>query len=171
MYRIYDTKSAIREVQTYLGMAGNAEIPVAPSGAYDDNTLLSVIDFQKREGLPESGVVDRATFNRLYDVYALLRERERFDKKSDSFISFPLLPGVAADGVAHINRMMSRLLGYYGHTHSLRPSRFYSDESAAAVKILREIYRLEDKGYIDEALYIRMVKDHDSIDKFSAEQE
>ena len=167
MYRIYDRKSAIREVQTYLRAVGNPEILVVPSGVFDDNTRLSVIDFQEREGFRKSGTVDQATFDRLYELYVIFREREKLTNKTDSFISFPLLPGRQADGVTHINRMLSRLLGYYGYTHNLRPSSFYSTETENGVRILREIYGLEDKGYIDEVLYIRMLKDHDSIDKFA----
>lgn len=171
MYRIYDTPSAIREVQIYLGKAGNPDILVVPSGVYDENTRLSVRDFQKREGLLESGTVDYETFERLYDVYVILRDGEETRSKVDSFISFPLFPGRSADGIAHINRMLMRLLDYYGYTHNLRPSSFYSIETAQAVNILNEIYRLENQGYIDEVLYMRMIKDHDSIGKFTLNRE
>ena len=166
MYRIYDIPSAIREVQIYLSLVGNPDIFVAPSGVYDENTRLSVLDFQRSEGLLESGAVDYPTFVRLYDVYLVMRDTEDLKRKSDSFITFPMVPGRHSSGMVHINGMIARLLDYYGYTHNLRQSGFYSAETELGVKALREIYGLEDKEYIDEILYMRMVRDHDSMEKF-----
>ena len=166
MYRIYDIPSAIRVVQIYLSLVGNPDIFVAPSGVYDENTRLSVLDFQRSEGLLESGAVDYPTFVRLYELYALSIENEALVRKTDSFITFPLLPGGHSSGLIHINGMIARLLDYYGYTHNLRQSGFYSSETELGVKALREIYGLEDKEYIDEILYMRMVRDHDSMEKF-----
>lgn len=167
MYRIYDTPAAIREVQIYLGLAGNPDIIVVPSGVYDDNTRLSVVDFQRKQRLGETGVVDRKTFDKLYEIYVVLRDTEEFKRKTDSFITFPILLGTSSEEMVHINGMLSRLLDYYGYTHSLRSSRFYSSETEKAAKILRKIYRLEDANGIDEIFYMRIVKDHDSIGSFN----
>jgi len=163
MYRIYDTASAIREVQIYLDLAGNPDIAVVPSGVYDDNTRLSVADFQRSEGLYENGVVDRETFYRLYEIYAILRDANELNKKADSFMSFPFLHGQSSRGMMHINGMLGRLMTHYGFTHNLRESSFYSPETERAVRELRKIYLLDDKEDIDEILYMRMIKDHDSI--------
>ncbi len=167
MYRIYDTPSAIREVQIYLGLAGNPDILVVPSGVYDDNTRLSVEDFQRAQGLGNTGVVDRETFDRLYEVYVILRDTEELNSKINSFISFPIMRGQSSRGMKHINATIARLMDYYGFTHNLRESSFYSTETDAAVAILRKIYILEDKDGIDEVFYMRMIKDHDSIGSFT----
>lgn len=166
MYRIYDTTSAIREVQIYLGLAGNPDILVAPSGVFDENTKLSVQDFQRSENLEDTGVVDLETFNRLYETYVVLQDKDDFNNMIDSFIAFPIIPGQSSRGMAQINAILARLMDYYGFTHNLRESTFYSPETEVAVSELRKIYRLNDIGYIDEAFYIRMIKDHDSIGLF-----
>ena len=167
MYRIYDTTSAIREVQIYLGLAGNPDIVVVPSGVYDDNTRLSGVDFQRSEGLREDGVVDRETFERLYGIYVILRDANELNKRVDSFISFPLSHGQSSSGMIHINGMLGRLMTHYGFTNNLRENSFYSHETERAVKELRKIYLLDDKEDIDEIFYMRMIKDHDSIDLFN----
>ena len=167
MYRNYDAKSAIREVQTYLALAGTPDIVVVPSGIFDENTRLSVKDFQRRESIDSTGVVDLETFDRLYNAYTVLEEKEKINSKTNSFISFPLKPNQSSKGMMHINSMLSRLLDYYGFTHNLRQSNFYSSETENAVAIMRNIYLLEEKNYIDEALYSRMLKDHDSIGEFA----
>ncbi len=167
MYRIDDKPEAIRSVQRYLVVAGNPHILIAPTGVYDENTRLSVEDFQSRKGLVQSGVVDYETFTLLYDDYVFITDREALNQKLDSFVNFPLYPGEFDNAMLHINRSLARILDYYGFTHRLRSSNFYSDETSNAVKTLRQIYLLEDSDVIDEEFYIRMIKDHDSIGKFN----
>ena len=163
MYRINDKSSAIESIQRYLRVVGNQDIFVAPIGVYDENTRLSVLDFQEKNGLTVSGTVDIFTFDKLFHQYLLISERNNIREKYDSFITFPLLPGQFVDAMIHINRTLSRLLDYYGETHNLRESNFYSQNTADAVKRLRRIYLLEDKNLIDEELYGIMINDHDSI--------
>ena len=163
MYRINDRMSAITEVQNYLRLIGNPEIFVAPTGVYDDNTLLSVKDFQAKNRLAETGKVDKETFDLMFSQFYIQNERDNVKRTLFSFITFPLLPGLMSDGMIHINKMMSDLLDYYGYTHYLRPNSFYSRQTAAAVKALRKIYVLEDLELIDESFYLRMVRDHNSI--------
>ena len=163
MYRINDKSSAIESVQRYLRVVGNQDIFVAPTGVYDENTKLSVMDFQGKNGLSVDGIVDIITFDKLFYQYSLILERDNIREKFDSFIRFPLLPGQFSGAMIHINRTLSRLLDHYGETHNLRESNFYSPSTADAVKIIRRIYLLEDKNLIDEELYGRMINDHDSI--------
>ncbi len=167
MYRINDRSEAIRTVQRYLRVVGNSEIFVAPTGVYDENTRLSIIDFQSRNQLEQTGVVDRETFELLYSQYVYISSRNALNDKLDSFIRFPLLPGDMNDAMIHINRTLRRLLDYYGFTHRLRDSNFYSAETGNAVDILRKIYLLKAGNFIDEEFYLRMLKDHDSVGLFN----
>ena len=166
MYRIYDKTEAIRSLQRYLTVAGNPDIFIMPSGVYDENTKLSVLDFQAKNNLTSTGIVDYETFTAIYKSYLKLTEAEILNKRFDSFIQFPIYPGKISDGMSHINRMMRNILNYYGITNRLNESNFYSEESTLAVKTLRQIYLLEDRRNIDEELYLRMTKDHESIGKF-----
>ena len=164
MYRINDRSEAIRRVQRYLTVAGNPEIFVAPTGVFDDNTRLSVIDFQKSKRIEESGVVDKITFDLLFEDFTFINERESIREKFDSFITFPLFPGEMSDGMMHINRTLSRLLNHYGLPNDVRNSNFYSPATSIAVGLLQKIYLLEEKNMIDEKFYSRMVEDHNSIE-------
>lgn len=163
MYRINDRSSAIKSVQRYLRVVGNPEIFVAPTGVFDDNTRLSVIDFQEKNNVEPSGIVDRITFDLLFLAFTLHNEKNRIREGYDSFISFPLIPGAFHPAMIHINRTLARLLNHYRKHHSLRESNFYSKSTSEAVKLMREIYLLGDVDMIDEELYGRMVTDHDSI--------
>ena len=167
MYRINDKPAAIRRVQDYLITASNPDIFVAPTGIFDENTRLSVIDFQKKHQIDPTGVVDLVTFNLLFDEYTTLTLKDEINRTVGSFIDFPIRPGDMSDEIFHINQSMSRLLDYYGITHRLQNSSFYSEETSAAVRELRQIYSLDDMDFIDEIFYFRMVNDHNSIYKLN----
>lgn len=163
MYRINDRASAIESVQRYLRLVGSPNIFVAPTGVFDENTRLSVIDFQEKNELEGSGVVDRITFDLLFSAFELINETNRIKEGYDSFIVFPLRPGQLAEPMIHINRMLARLLNHYRKTHNVRESNFYSKSTSEAVRLIRAIYLLKDTDLIDEELYGRMVADHNSI--------
>ena len=167
MYKVYDKPEAIRQIQIYLRVAGNPDIFIFPSGIYDENTRLAVLDFQSTWEITPSGEVDRITFDKLYEEYATINKRNELIQRLDSFIRFPIIPGKSSDGLMHINRTIARVLDYYGYTHRLRDSNFYSDETAEAVRILRGIYSLDTKNIIDEEFYLRLINDHDSIERFN----
>ena len=152
MYRIDDKPEAIKRVQQYLAVASAPDIFVPPTGIYDENTRLSVVYFQKLKSLEPTGIVDYTTFELLYEDYLIISQKKKLNDKLNTFIAFRLLPGYMAEEMTHINRTMRDLLNYYGFTNSLRDSNFYSRESGNAVKILREIYSLAPKDFIDEEL-------------------
>ena len=163
MYRIDNRSEAIKRVQQYLLVVGNPDIFVATTGAYDENTRLSVLDYQGVNNLEQSGVVDRITFDRMFGDFIKITEREKIKNALDPFIVFPILPGSFSDEMIHINRTLGRLLTHYGYSHSIRDSNFYSKSTSEAVKIMRLIYLLDEKDSIDEELYSRMMRDLDSI--------
>lgn len=163
MYRIYDTPSAIREVQRYLSLTADEAIFVAPSGVYDENTRKSVIDFQKREGLLPTGVVDRETFELLYLKYSLEREKNLVREGVNQYARLPLRPGESSVAMIAVNAMLARLLSYYDISHNFRRSGYYSAETSRAVQELKKIYRLDMIDEIDEIFYGRMSNDLDLI--------
>ena len=167
MYRIDDKPEAIKRIQKYLSVVLTPKVFIVPSGVYDTDTRLSVIDYQNSKSIYPTGIVDYQTFELLYSDYKYKTTANRLTETLKSFISFPLMPGIMSEEMMHINRMLNDLLNYYGYTHRLRDSSFYSDETSLAISIMQDIYSLRQKNYIDEELYLRMVVDHNSIGKFN----
>lgn len=63
---------SVRSLQTMLRVISEAEgtIPtVVPDGIYGQNTLNSVNAFQRRYGLPATGITDQATWDRIVEIY------------------------------------------------------------------------------------------------------
>ena len=167
MYRIDDRSSAIAELQKYLDKIGISDVFIAPSGIYDETTREAVVQFQKSKHINPSGIVDLETYNLIYSEYLAVNEREQINSRLGSSISFPIYEGSYFPKMAHINRAMAECLDYYGYSHSLRDSSYYSSETAAWVKELRKIYMLPDRDNIDTEFYSRLMKDRDSIEEFS----
>lgn len=163
MYRVYDKEEAIRQVQIYLAVVADGDIFIAPTGVYDDNTRFAVIEFQNKNGIKQSGVVDYETFTLLYEEYRIKSDIISLNQTTGSFVEFPIYPRQFSPALSSINRMLATLLDYYGHTHSIRDNNFYSTETSRAVGMIRGIYQLPDDNYIDEILYMRLIADHDSI--------
>ena len=163
MYHINDRSQAIKNVQKFLMLIGTPEIFVAQSGVFDENTRLSTINFQKENELEPTGIVDAATFDLLYKKYEKQIKIDELNKAFGAFITFPILPGYQSDALLHINRTMGRVLDYYGYTHRLRESNFYSGETAKAVSTLQKIYQLPALDGIDETFYMRLLTDHNSV--------
>ena len=163
MYRINDEQAAIREIQRYLVLIGTPEIPVVTTGIYDDNTRASVTDFQKKNGAVADGVVNRETFEMLYEAFLLQEKINEVNNSIGSFFDFPLKIGDMSEEMFGINTTLARLLDHYGYTHNLRSSRYFSRETARSVAEIRKIYKLTYGEEIDEILYYRMIRDHDSI--------
>lgn len=162
MYRINDKAAAIRAIQTYL-KALNYNSSVIPNGVYDDNTRLAILDFQSKNNIAKTGVVDQTTFNLLYAEYVYKLRKQRIRKESGTFTSFPLREGETGQAILHLNEALAVLLDYYGITHRLRRSSFYSKETSAAVNKLQKIYMLPDSNFVDEELYIIMMTDLNSL--------
>ena len=167
MYRIYDKPEAIKRVQQYLSLVGNPNIFVAKTGIYDENTRLSVIDFQTNNSLTQSGIVDKETFDSLYEKYVYNEKKENIKNSADSFISFPILPGSHANGMIHINQMLENILNYHAKTHRILPSTFYSSATSEGVRLIKQIFLMNDGDFIDEHLYFRMIEEHNSIGDIS----
>ena len=163
MYRIYDKPEAIKNVQQYLSVVGNPNIFVAKTGIYDENTRLSVINFQKDKSINQSGIVDKETFDLLYEEYILAGKKRKANSFIGTPIDFPIYPGDNSEIMIYVNQLLSNILNYHGKAHRIVPNRFYSSMTGDGVKAIRKIFLMSDENIIDELLYLRMIAENDSI--------
>lgn len=158
MYDINDKSAAIKEIQRYLSEHDGS---VICSGVYDDYTARAVKEAQIKNGLPASGVADRITFEAIYADY-----RRSLAKKAAKRLSpradFPLKFGDSGREVYNLNAMLSRIALYYGEANAIRGS-FFGSESARITKRLREIFQLEVAEFVDEELYLRLIREEQKL--------
>lgn len=163
MYKIYNKSDAVKQVQKYLAKAGNSEFFIAPTGIFDSNTRSAVKEFQSQEGLKDTSVVDKTTFDLLYQKSALEQIKYDVSKATKTFIGFPIYYGDRADGMERINHMIETVLRHHGKDHRVTKTAYFTKETLSGVNILREIFMLEGEGSIDEIFYYRLVNEYTSI--------
>ena len=154
MYDISDKRNAVKEIQRYLFQISDNHIPL--SGIYDENTRNEVLLFQKNKGINQSGVVDRATFELLYEDYIAMED-------SDYDMKFPLLPGSYGENIRDINKKIAAILDFYGIFHRMHSSPYYSKETELCIEKIRQIYNLKNFSGIDKELYSRIISDCKNI--------
>ena len=175
----------VRVLQEYLNYIAKTytEIPVVNvDGVFGQATAAQVEAFKRIFNIP--GTQDRVNapaWNAIASIYDDLYNGSRSSAAkaigSDDAISvatvinsagvdgFPIFPNNRHCLMLEINSMMADLLDRYGHTHALRQSCYFSDESLKAARLLREIYMIKNADVIDERLYKMIKRDYLSCQK------
>ena len=90
--RQYNERDAVRNLQRYLRQISytDLEIPPVPiDGIFGEATTASLTAFQRKNGLSQSGVADRESWDALYKSY--LESVKRFTPPR-GFSPFPRVP-------------------------------------------------------------------------------
>ena len=164
MYKQSDKAQSIKEIQKYLSAILPPEFYISENGLYDKKTMDGVKEFQKMMNLDDSGIVNYETRTLLYREYIKHKERDILSR-STTYLTFPVMPQDRNYGMRNLSHSITILMDYYGYTHNIRESEYYTPQLTQAVKVLRGIYLMEDAEYIDEALYMEIIRDIRSIAK------
>ena len=164
MYKQRDKSQSIREIQNQLSAILTPTNYIAENGIYDIKTEEAIREFQRSQNLSVSGIVDFQTRNLLYNEYLKVKKRDIVNRSS-TYLAFPIMPQDRNYGMKILSRTIATLMEYYGYSHSIRESEYYTPQLVEAVKSLRGIYMMEDSEHIDEALYMAITRDFNSIAK------
>ncbi|MBQ9070467.1 MAG: peptidoglycan-binding protein [Clostridia bacterium] len=93
---------------------------VTPDGSFGQQTLDSVISFQKTYGLPETGIVDRAVWNAIQSTYYNILSTIDYEFMAGATLPFPgriLIQGISGEDV----RALQEYLNYVSNTYTEIP--------------------------------------------------
>lgn len=161
MYRIENKAAAIREVQKYLrtlSQEGGTLPLVSIDGTYGPHTELAVRAFQKEQDLPETGIVNYATFTALYEAYRVYEESRALDALP-SHGDFPLHLGDSGDGVTALHTLLRMLGTYYPDLGRIPNTSAFSDDTERAVCYLQTVFIEDPDGIVTKKLYLRMERE------------
>ena len=168
MYTINDTKAAILEVQRFLLAVSQIEksIPnISVDGFYDEETKAAVIQFQRLHSLPETGKVDKSTFDILFFEYQKIIDRTEHINAVYGNDEFPLSLGSSGENVLILHALLSQLGNYYEFSKKPRGD-YYGIETENVIKEMQRIFVMEESGYTDEELIVRMRAELEAREKF-----
>ena len=140
-------------IQYYLAVIGayyEAISPVDITGYFGEETEASVKSFQRVFGLPQTGVVDRATWNDMYRAYEGILE----SVPADDSVSVALYPGVVlkegitSDYVRIIQDYLSFISQSYPNIPSVSSTGYFGPMTKQSVIEFQKQFGLNPNGIV-----------------------
>lgn len=162
--------AAILNLQRYLRQLSYHDPTILPppiDGIFERDTQQALRDFQRAERLPETGMADRATWERLYERYrASLTEhtparavyffpaRENFALFSQPSAAFP---------IAVLQYMLRELGALYAGMDGVELNGTYDEATREAVRVFQEKNRLPTDGVVNLPTWNAIVDQHNIL--------
>ena len=163
-------RTAILNLQRYLRQLSYHDPTITPppiDGIFERDTARALREFQRSQGFPETGSADRATWERLYELYrASLTEhtparavsffpaREDFTLFEQSSAAFP---------IAVLQYMLRELGALYPGTDGIVLNGVYDDATRRAVRVFQEKNRLPADGSVNLSTWNAIVDQHNIL--------
>ncbi len=131
------------------------------NSVFNDNTKAMVINFQKKYGLPATGVVDADTWNELVTVYreTIRNIPEEYAQYEDELFQGRLLAlGMSGDDVRIIQNFLLKICQQTGNIPGVRVSGIFDDLMERSVMKIQSIFNQETTGVIDPVTWYNIVE-------------
>ena len=131
------------------------------NSVFNDNTKAMVINFQKKYGLPATGVVDSDTWNELVTVYrdTIHNIPEEYAQYGDEFFQGRLLAlGMSGDDVRIIQKFLLKICQQTGNIPGVRVSGIFDDLMEISVMKIQSIFNQDTTGVIDPVTWYNIVE-------------
>lgn len=114
-------------------------------GSFGEGTRNSVISFQKTYGLEETGIVDRANWNQIENVYYSFVSSVDFTFREGALYPFPgriLREGVEGDDVRIIQEYLNYIADYYPEIPKVDADGVFGPQTAVQVAAFKRYFNL-----------------------------
>ena len=148
----------VREIQYYLAVTGayyDSVLPVEITGYFGEETEKSVKSFQQVFGLPQTGVVDRQTWNDLYRAYAGIAESVPFDIQS-SVVLYPgtvFKEGSSSDYVRILQEYLTYINQTYPEIPAVNNTGYFGPLTRQSVIAFQKRFGLPQTGVVGGAVW------------------
>ncbi len=149
----------VRFLQYYLAVIGayyNAVPPVEITGTFDTATENAVKAFQQVFGLPQTGIVDRATWNDMNRAYNGIVENVPIDINSENAVLYPgtiLTEGVTSEYVRVLQEFLSFIHQTYPTIPEVSATGYFGPVTRNAVTAFQRQFGLTPSGNVDAAVW------------------
>ena len=149
----------VRVVQYYLSVIAaydNAVPAVNIDGIFGPATENAVRSFQQSRGLPESGVVDEATWDALSSSYLGILENYPPQFLAEEYSPYPGTPltlGTSSDAVRVLQTRLDFISGVYENIPSVEVTGYFGEQTQNAVDAFAEDVGVPPKGFVGPVLW------------------
>ena len=144
----------VRRIQFWLRIVSrsNPSVPsVSIDGKFGAATERAVRAFQSAYGLSVDGIVGRATWNKLYEVYTdLINEVISGSERPGVYPGTPLRVGSTGQSVKEIQYYLYLLSAYYPEIPVIAYDGIYGQKTAEAVRAYQTLMGLTPDGVVGE---------------------
>ena len=159
-------QEAISNLQKYLRTLSfiDSRIPrLSIDGLFDTQTQAAVSEYQRTRGLPETGIVDKRTWDTLFEEYTLVTRSQAEPMGVDLFPEAPK-DYEAALGDEHIFITLAQIIlrelsTVFDNFPDTKISGVFDRPTEEAVKAFQTASMLEPTGRIDITTWNRMAED------------
>ncbi|MBQ4316937.1 MAG: peptidoglycan-binding protein [Clostridia bacterium] len=163
-----DSGEDVRIIQEQLNRIA-INFPQVPlievNGVYDESTVNTVREFQRLFILPISGVVDKATWYRISQIYASVKrlaeitsEGQRAAYNQQLYPGTPLKVNSRGSEVQEIQFYLQRINRFNPTVESPELDGIYGADTRRAVISFQNAYGLVPSGEVDETVWNRLVE-------------
>lgn len=127
-----------------------------PTGIYSADTAEAVRKFQEIFNLPQTGVVDKATWYKINYIYSSVKRLAQLNSEGLTLEEvsgqFPqqLTIGDTGEPVNYAQYILAVIGAYYNAVLPVDVTGTYDENTAAAVRSFQQVFGLEPTGIIDE---------------------
>lgn len=157
---------AILNLQRYLRAISFVDeriTRVPTDGIFGSDTLRAVEEYQRTRGLPDTGIVDKRTWDTLFDEYRRLTTQTERPPTPSLFPAYPELyeaaVGERSAFVALLQLLLRELKAVYDGLPEIEADGIYGANTEGAVRIFQELNGLTPNGRTDSATWNRLISE------------
>ena len=156
-----DTGIEVEHIHYFLDAIAflDPDIPrLKTNSIYNDNSITMVRAFQKKYGLPVTGVFTYSDWKVLKDVYDKILKNLNNDFVSDLYPDNFLSTGSSGDDVVKFQRYLLTICRYDHSIPGVRVNGFFDDLTKKSVLKLQRDFGLEENGIVGPILWRKVVE-------------
>ncbi|MCL2212414.1 MAG: peptidoglycan-binding protein, partial [Oscillospiraceae bacterium] len=133
-----------------------------PNGVYGADTAAAVRTFQQIFNLPQTGIIDRATWNRISFIFTAVTDLAELTSEGDTVTvgttppNITIQEGSSGGLVARLQTMLSFIGECYHEIPRLRADGVFGPATANAVREFQRTFELPVTGVVDPATWSRI---------------
>ncbi len=158
----------VRQIQVRLNRISR-DFPLIPKiypvdGIYADSTANAVRTFQNIFYLPETGVVDRATWYKIGNIYTSVKKLSELNSEALSITEAAApfeptsKPGDEGENIRTLQYYLAVIGQFYKEVPQISITGYYDTPTEDAVRSFQKIYGLPETGIIDIATWNDMYR-------------
>ena len=170
MDRPLNLNQAVENLQRYLRKISFYEPSVTRppiDGIFDSDTLQAVKDYQALRGAEPDGIVDKATWDSIFEEYTALLRSESIGEGIELFFRRPtayhLRRGDEGSLVSILQLLLIELSVIYDELEAVTESGVFDEITENAVKSFQRANLLPDSGLVETATWNALLKAYAEI--------